>query len=341
MKKHIQKIALIGLTLLLAACGEPVPQNKLALVVKTLGARDTDASTTAEIVWAQRLQFGASANPGMRIYRFPLGMQDYGFNSKPSYESPTDQGFKADCLGGTLTFDVNIQLYLDRKTPDLAKKLLAFISDFQMTGYNGEPDMLAKWAGEKLPSFLRGPIQKFTLNKQAIDVMRDKEKIDKDLLDAMNERFNRYGIFFTTIGITSPINPPEDQKKKMWEVVMKEYNNQKLELQKTDLMPLLTQINMVEQDGLLKVQQASNFGETESIRIQADAMQQRRQKFISLVGEDNYIALEQMLTLVKGLDGSDTKIRIVPKSLSYIGGGFVPPAKAATPAPADTSITNK
>ncbi|HXP60457.1 MAG TPA: hypothetical protein VN829_08200, partial [Dongiaceae bacterium] len=137
--------------LLLAGCGQQVPQNKLALLVKTLGERSlSNATASAEIYWARRLPFGVSANPGVRIFTFPLGLQEYEFSELPSYESPRDEAIEVDCLGGHLKFDVNIQLYLDKESPGLPEKLLQFINDHQLQSYSGEHDMLARWAGEKL-----------------------------------------------------------------------------------------------------------------------------------------------------------------------------------------------
>src|SRR5215475_14219153 len=83
----------ICLAFLLAGCGKPVPQNKVTLLVKTLGARSiSNATASAEIYWAQRLPFGVGANPGIRTFTFPLGLQEYEFSEGISYESPRDEG---------------------------------------------------------------------------------------------------------------------------------------------------------------------------------------------------------------------------------------------------------
>src|SRR5689334_5955164 len=111
------------LCFLLAGCGQQVPQNKLTLLVKTLGERSTsNATASAEIYWARRLPFGVSANPGVRTFTFPLGLQEYEFTEGISYESPRDEAIEVDCLGGHLKFDVNIQLYLDKDQPGLPEK---------------------------------------------------------------------------------------------------------------------------------------------------------------------------------------------------------------------------
>ncbi|MDB5204761.1 MAG: hypothetical protein JWP09_789 [Candidatus Taylorbacteria bacterium] len=321
MKSILATLVAVMSLLLLTSCGKPVPQNKLALVVKTLGERSNDASATAEIYWARRLPFGASSMPSMRIYHFPLGIQDYSWTLAPCYESVKDEAFRINCLGGQLIMDINIQCYIDREDPDLAKKLLAFIGDFQMQGYQGESDMLAKWAGEKLPPFLRDPITQFSLSKQGIDVMRAKAEINKKVLDTMNARFNRYAIKFTTAGIISPIHPPNDQRKKMEEVVKKEYAAKALDLNKRELVPLLTSINQAEQDGSVRAQEARNRGTTEAIRLVAEAQQRRRTSFIKILGgPDNYILLEQMLTLGENLGVGETSFHIIPDSITYIGG---------------------
>src|SRR6516164_640422 len=300
--KFIAALGSLCLALMLAGCGQQVPQNRLTLLVKTLGARSsTNATASAEIYWARRLPFGVSANPGVRIFTFPLGLQEYEFSQQPSYESPHDEAIEVDCLGGHLTFDVNIQLYLDKEMPNLADKLLQFINDHQLQGYNGEHDMLARWAGEKLRQFVREPLAQYALNKQVIELMRNKKEMNEVLVKRMNERFNKYGIVFSGAGISSEVRIPSDQKQKMNNIVTTEYANRTLQMRSAKLMPLLSEINQIEQNGLTQSQDKQNFGNQEEIRILAEAQQQRRQMFIGLVGETNYVALEQMLTMVKNL----------------------------------------
>ncbi len=310
------------MTLMLAGCGQQVPQNKLTLLVKTLGARSvSNATASAEIYWARRLPFGVSANPGVRTFTFPLGLQEYEFSEGISYESPRDEAIEVDCLGGHLKFDVNIQLYLDKETPNLAEKLLQFINDQQLQGYNGERDMLARWAGEKLRQFVREPLAQYALNKQVIEIMRNKKEMNEVLIKRMNERFNKYGLVFSSTGISSEIRIPPDQKQRMNNIVTTEYANRTLQMRSAKLMPLMSEINDIEQAGLTKSQDKQNFGNQEEIRILSEAQQQRRQMFITLVGDTNYIVLEQMLTMVKNLNDGRTKVLIVPKSM-----GYLPPA---------------
>jgi len=294
--KHFAACAGLCLALLAAGCGQQVPQNKLALLVKTLGARSTTNMTaSAEIYWARRLPFGVSANPGVRVFTFPLGLQEYEFTESASYESPHDEAIEVDCLGGHLKFDVNLQLYLDKEMPDLAQRLLQFINDHQLQGYTGERDMLARWAGEKLRQFVREPLAQYALNKQVI---------------------------------SSEIRIPPDQKQRMNNIVTTEYANRTLQMRSAKLMPLLGEITEIEQAGLTQSQDKQNFGNQEEIRILADAQQQRRRMFTDLVGETNYIVLEQMLTMVKNLSEGQTKVLVVPKSMVYLAPSMLeaPPA---------------
>jgi len=214
-----------------------------------------------------------------------------------------------------------VQCYIDRTAPDLAAKLLQFINDYQLQSYSGEHDMLARWAGEKLRQFIREPLAQYALSKQAIDVMRGKADMNKLLLTRMNDRFNRYGILFRAAGITSPIGLPQDQKDRMNNIVKQEYANRTLELRDRQYMPLAKEINRIELDGLAQCQDEKNRGTTESIRILAEAQAQRRRMFTELVGEAQYVTLEQMLTLAKNLQGSRTHVVVVPKSLSYLNFG--------------------
>jgi hypothetical protein len=325
--KKLTPIVSLSAALLLAGCGHQVAQNKLALLVKTLGARSvSNATASAEIYWARRLPFGVSANPGVRIFTFPLGLQEYEFSQMPSYESPHDEAIEVDCLGGHLKFDVNIQLYLEKETPDLADKLLQFINDHQLQAYNGEHDMLARWAGEKLRQFVREPLAQYALNKQVIELMRNKKEMNEVLVKRMNERFNKYGLVFSAAGVSSEIRIPADQKQKMNNIVTTEYANRTLQMRSAKLMPLLSDISQIEQTGLSQSQDKQNFGSQEEIRILAQAQQQRRQLFTSLVGETNYIVLEQMMTMVKNLSDGQTKVLVVPRSLIYLAPSMVEPA---------------
>src|SRR5947209_13079735 len=87
----------------MTGCGKPVPQNKLSLVVRTLGERSaSNATASAEIYWARRLPLLVDHNPAVRVFTFPLGLQDYSFAEKPSFESPHDEAIEVDCLGGHL-----------------------------------------------------------------------------------------------------------------------------------------------------------------------------------------------------------------------------------------------
>lgn len=311
-------MASIGLIMLLAGCGKPVPPNKIALVVKTLGERSiTNATASAEIYWAKRLPVFADNNPGVRVFRFPLGLQDYAFNEVASYESPKDDAIEVDCYGGHLKFDVNTQCYIDRTAENLAEKLLALVNDHQLQSYAGERDMLARWAGDKLRQFVRDPLAQTALTNQVIEVIRGKRHANRVLLDKLNARFNKYAIVFSSAGITSRIKIPDEQKQRMNDVVTKEYENRTLRMRNERLMPLQIELNNIDQEGLNNCQDEINSGAQQAIRLLAEAQKERRRMFIALVGEDNYVTLEQMLSMTKALDGGGTKITVVPKTLLY------------------------
>src|SRR5262249_23672131 len=119
-------------------------------------------------------------------------------------------------------------------------------------------------------------------------------------------------------GISSEIRIPADQKQRMNNIVTTEYANRTLQMRSAKLMPLLSEISQIEQNGLTQSQDKQNHGSQEEIRILAEAQQQRRQMFISLVGQTNYVVLEQMLTMVKNLSDGQTKVLVVPKSMNYL-----------------------
>jgi len=145
----------------------------------------------------------------------------------------------------------------------------------------------------------------------------------------MNERFNKYGLVFSSAGISSEIRIPTDQKQRMNAIVTTEYANRTLQLRSAKLMPLLSEIMQIEQTGLTQSQDKSNYGAQEEIRILADAQQQRRQLFTQLVGDTNYIVLEQMLTMVKNLNEGRTRVLVVPKSMTYLAPSMLDSATSA------------
>jgi hypothetical protein len=112
-------------------------------------------------------------------------------------------------------------------------------------------------------------------------------------------------------------------------IVTTEYANRTLQMRSAKLMPLLSDISQIEQTGLSQSQDKQNFGNQEEIRILAEAQQQRRQLFTSLVGETNYIVLEQMMTMVKNLSDGQTKVLVVPRSLVYLAPSMLEPAAAS------------
>jgi hypothetical protein len=109
-------------------------------------------------------------------------------------------------------------------------------------------------------------------------------------------------------------------------IVTTEYANRTLKMRSAKLMPLLSEINQIEQTGLTQSQEKQNFGTQEEIRLLAEAQQQRRQMFIGLVGNTNYVVLEQMLTMVRNLSEGQTRVLVVPKSLTYLAPQVLAPA---------------
>src|SRR5205814_10101346 len=114
-----------------------------------------------------------------------------------------------------LKFDVNIQLYLDKDIPNLPGKLLQFINDHQLQSYNGERDMLARWAGEKLRQFVREPLAQYALSRQVIDIMRNKEEMNRILLTRMNDRRNKSGLSFSAPGVSPELRLLTAQKQRV------------------------------------------------------------------------------------------------------------------------------
>ena len=309
-------MALLGIALFLTGCGQVVPQNKIAIVASTIGDRSaTNAAATAEIYWARRLPV-SSGNFAIKIYKFHLGLQDYSWTGEPTVECPQPRPVGVDCVGSHIDFDVNIQLFINHGATNLADKLLGLMNDYQLQAYSGDEDMLARFAAEKLYPFIRTALAGYCLDKQAIDIMRSKAEMNKILLKALNDRFNRYAIVICGAGITSPIRLPADQKARMDQIVKQEYANMANDLRNREYMPLAEATNNIHIRGLNSLQDEYNRGEQESIGIIADAQRQRRDMFIKLVGPDYYVRLEQTMELVKNFNGTNgTHVVIVPETL--------------------------
>lgn len=327
MKSILSYLTAIVAAVLLSSCGRVIEQDHIALVIKNLGARSAE-SPNMKLVWADRCDWDPSGKT-QQIYEFPLGLQTYEMTAKPSYESPNDESFQLDCVGGKVKVDVLVQLYLDRHAPELDKKLFAFLGDHQLRIYAGEQNMLAKWAAAKLRNIIRAPLSQYCLEKQMIEVMRSKAEINEKLLKAMNERFGKYGIVFTKVAISSPVDPVARESRVGLEKVVKaEYQKKLLDRQEQGLTPLTTQIAQKKEEGETAVQAALSTSRGEASTMIAEAQQKRATRLTATIGKENYAKLEEMVRLTDGLKESETSIELMPSSLSAILGAGAQPAPA-------------
>lgn len=197
MKKYI-----IALMVLFAigtfGCGRVIEQNELALVLKTIGERSPEAinvnqeladslaseipeaqadsvyeviadNFVAELITATRAPL---ERPGIKILVFPLGLQVYKFSKNPSIESPDNDAIIVDAIGGQVTFELVVHLYIDRTFPDLKERLVQLMKSYQLRRYSGSPDVLAKLVEGRFRKILKQPFIEYCANRQVLDIIR-------------------------------------------------------------------------------------------------------------------------------------------------------------------------
>ena len=320
-----------SLCLTLVGCGEPIEQNELALVLATIGNRTVDTVNVdgtinnfqAELITAKRAPV---QTPGTVVLVFPLGLQDYEFNQAVTPESPENEEIVCDSVGGRISFDVAVHMYIDPTFPDIKDRLIRLMQAYQLRQYAGKPDVLKELIHGRFRQILREPFVEYCAGKQVLDIIRGKTAINKAATDFMNAHFNPLGLRFPLVSIVSNIRLPEDQRGKMSKIVERTVENKILKLTNERLKPLENEIEVLAQDGETEAANILNTANAQKIETITAAQKFRRERFVQLVGVDNYVRMETMMGMVSGLESGGTKISVVPEgSHVFFGQGSILP----------------
>ncbi len=325
-KKTVFRLCLmlvLACSFLTSACGQVVEQNQVALVLRTLGERKAEAinkqkaggelgdNFEAELITAKRAPID---RPGIMILKFPLGLQVYEFSGRPSIESPNNEAFVVDAVGGQVTFDVVVHLYIDATQPDLKDRLIKLMKDYQLRQYSGSDDVLAKLVAGRFQQIIRQPFIEYCADKKVLDLMRNKEELNRYAKDQLNERFNPLGLQFTLVAVSSAMTVPKAQQDKLNQIMLQDMNIQVLEIKNAQIKPLDAKIEQLRQEGLTESAKLLNEATAKKIKTISEAEKQRRKMFINIIGKENYIRMETMLNMVRNLENSQTQITIVPEN---------------------------
>lgn len=346
-------------------CGSPVPPNELALVLKTLGDRSTStinkdekATTSTKVVDAATSDTEEESSldnfeselitcvrapiqtPGVLVIRFPLGVQAYKFSSKPSVESPEDEAFAVDAMGGKITFDTVFHMQVDPSYPDIKERLVKLVQTYQLRRYSGDANVFVGLMSGRFRQLLKKPFIEYSADKTVLTLMRGKKEMNKYALDKLNERFNPLGLKFTLASVSSAMTVPTPQQNKLNEIVEQDAKFRVLELTNIEIKPLEAQIAQFKEDGITSSAAIVNAAKAEKINLIAAAQKKRKQLFVGLVGPENYILMETMMIMVKNLENGKTNVSIVPAGSTIILNDQSTGSRPALPVP-QASILNK
>lgn len=314
----------IGMVMLmvLSGCGRPVDPNQLLLVMETVGDRDSKTSQdgvnfSSKLIRATR---GPVDRPGIKLLMFPLGLQAYKFSLEKSPNSMANEQFCVDSEGGRVCFDVVVHAYIDATLPDLKQRLIKFMQDYQLRRYSGSEDVLESFIKERFVQILRRPFVEYSASKKALHLMTNKSQINRYARDVVNKEFEQYGIVFPLVSISSAMRVSSGQQQKMNDIVMRDFENRVIEIETSQIQPLDAQIADLDQSAKTEAAKIINQANAESIELVTKAKQSRMTRFIELLGKDNYVNIELLLTMTDSLSSGGTQIEIVPKDSSLIIG---------------------
>lgn len=281
--------------------------------------RESVLTANAELVYARRAPLDT---PGVILLYFELGKHAYKFSAGESFESPTNEEFVIDCVGGKVHFDFCIHMHIDRTLPDLKERLLMLTQDYQLRQYAGQRNVLGLLAKDRFQRIIREPLQDYCAPKNPIEIVRGKEEINRIALTYMNDMFGKYGIHFTMAAIASPIRLETEQQEQMNGIVTKEYQKRALDLQTGEkgLKALEQQITEVTESALTEAENVVNTANATTVQLVSDANKRRRKTMLDLIGDENYVQLEALLIMVRNLEEGKTTINLVPReSQIWIG----------------------
>lgn len=318
--------------------GPAVPPNQLALVVSRTSFTQAQAGPDASIAMApealvknsdmeiyhgRRIPLFKAWDPRWYIFPFYLGVQDYEYSGRASYESPDNDSVSISTAGDNITFDINVQLEIDMSIPpeELAIKLFRFIQSEKLTSVQEKNNLLSVWAKQRLKQVVERILRNNLATSQILTTIRGKDTVNEALLKGLNEYVANYGLKFRSAAVTSAMHLPQSLKGNMLNAVRLEYaslaNNQRQE----QLVPLVTSLQALERDGNQLIQDEENRGESEAMKIVAAQYQDRRDRMVKALGPDHYATYEQMHLLRRQLMSSGrTKVVIAPKGMQVLTG---------------------
>jgi len=338
MKKVFTALTLCVVAYGSLGCGEVIEQNQLALVLRTIGDRESEAinlntSTVAddatdgdasaeavdmfesELITATRAPI---SRPGIVVLKFPLGVQQYKFSFRPTVESPDDESVTVDAQDGRVTFDVTMHMFIDETMPDIKDRLVKLMKAYQLRRYSGSPDVLKELIRGRFLQVLRAPFMEYASNLKTVDIIRDKTGMNKFVTARMNERFNPLGLRFTLSSISSRMEVPKTQQDRMNQAFLQDVNRQTLTVLGGEIRPLEAQIEGLRQDGKTEAARIIADARADRTKSIADAEKARREEFISLLGRENYVELEMMMRMTRSLKTGKTGITLVPDDARII-----------------------
>lgn len=308
MKKN--RISQLLLACLLAfglvSCRDAVKPNQSLILIHAVG----DAEKRVELIRGGKVWIG----PTDKSYWFEEGLQSYHFCGRSSFESPDNEAFTFNCIGGTVTFDVMIQLRL-RTEEDAAKfrdELWKLIQDYQLSKYQGQTGILGKLVHDRFKIVIQDRLNAECRSRNTAQVFEEKAAINAALQKALREKFAPYGIEIISAGITSAVTLPAAQQEKMNQLVIDGFRLQALSKREQEVTPKVAEIQTATLMGEVEAQKARDTAIGESIRVTAEVEAYRQGEFKKLLG-DNALDFETMRTMVTGLEGGKTIIRIVPE----------------------------
>lgn len=301
--------------------GQVVEQNQIALVLQTLGDRGEEALNVDDDNFSSQIVTAARApitRPGVFTMIFPLGLQSYTFSQRPGVDSPNDEGLTCDSIGSEIGFDVVVHLYLDRTMPDLKDRLVAFTKAYRLRSYAGESDVLAALVRDRFAQILRDEFVGWCSNKNALQLMRQKKTLNTRVLEAMNNHFNQYALRFTLAGVSSAMRVTAETQTEMDASVVRDAETAAEQILNEQVKPVEKRIANTKQTGLDDAAQILADARKLAADTVAAAESDQRKAIIEQIDVEGYVRLERLQRMVKGLNGSDTAIGIVPMGSNII-----------------------
>lgn len=271
---------------------------------------------TIDLVSGGRLP---AISTGMKIILFPRGLQVYRFTEKYSVESPINQELVAGAYDGDIETDFIVHVHVLDDEPDIKQRFISLIRHYNLLKYSGDDDVLVSFIRDgRFFNLLKDRFTNYVSPKKVLDVITDKAAMNKEIIDYMNAEFNPFGLKFTLCSVSSAIRVDDAQRKKMAEVVQREIKMEKARLTNQKINPLLIKINKVNVSALEEANTIVTEAHAKAMAIEEEAIRQRIDTIVALIGPENYHILEKTIRVSSALAESNTKIRVIPKDTTLI-----------------------